>query len=73
MAKAYHPRHFRERNVVRDKRHRWPVVSPNGVIVGMIELQGRSFAAYSISGEAIGRFHSLSDAREACLLHHSQR
>jgi hypothetical protein len=31
-------------------------------IVGTIELQGTAFAAYTISGEAIGRFH-LSDAQ----------
>ena len=49
-------------------------MSPNGVIVGAVELQdGNTFVAYTISGQPIGRFHSLSEAREACLLHHSQR
>ena len=57
---------WQERNVVPDRRHRWPV-SINGVVVGVVELHGLAFVAYTIKGELVGKYNSLSDARQALL------
>jgi hypothetical protein len=59
---------WQERNVAHDKRHVWSVVSDNGIVVGTVELQRNGFVAYDISGAAIGKFNSLSDARQALLM-----
>ena len=58
---------WQERNVVPDRRHRWPV-SNNGVVVGAIEMQRLAFIAYTIKGERVGKFNSQSDARQALVM-----
>ena len=64
----YQKRWWKERNTVPDRRrHRWPVVSKNGIVVGAIELHAGRFVPVDISGEALGNFATLHDAREALL------
>jgi len=55
---------WKERNVAHDRRHRWPV-SINGIVMGAIELHGSTFVTYTIKGEPVGKFTSLTDARQA--------
>ena len=68
MGKFQRGRHrWKERNVaVEYKRHRWPV-SVDGAVVGAIELHGSAFVAYSVKGELVGKYSSLSNARQALL------
>ena len=74
MGRFHRGRRWVERNVAHDRRHRWPAVSTTGIVVGSVELQGSAFVAYNISGAPIGKFTSLTDARQAVLLQHgSQR
>ena len=39
-----------------------------GIVIGSVELQGKGFVAYNISGAVIGKFNSLTDARHALLM-----
>jgi len=57
-----------ERNVAPERRaHRWPVVAPNGSVVGSVELHAGRFVPVDLSGEIVGNFATLHDAREALL------
>ena len=65
---------WKERRVAVDKRHRWPVVSRNGVVVGSVELDGSAgaYVALDISGRPLARkFATLFDARQAVLAQRS--
>ena len=59
---------WNERNVAPERRaHRWPVVSPNGIVIGSVELHGGRFVPVDLGGEVVGNFATLNDAREALL------
>jgi hypothetical protein len=64
MPRNWHPNTFRRRKVIPDKRHRWPV-SSNGTAFGFVELQEDTFVALDFNGALIGKFNSLTDARQA--------
>jgi len=69
MGKFHRGRHqWESRNIAPDRRrHRWPVVSRNGIVVGSVELHAGRFVPVDISGEVQGNFATLNDAREALL------
>jgi hypothetical protein len=61
----FHRGRWQERRVAVDKRHRWPAASRNGVVVGSVELHAGCFVAVDVSGEIVGNYATLHDAREA--------
>jgi hypothetical protein len=70
MPKNIHQNSFRERRVVVDRRLRaWPIKDyESGAVVGRVELSHDDrFQAIKTSGEVVGRFPSLSAARQALL------
>jgi hypothetical protein len=69
MRRFHRGRHqWEERNVAVDRRHRWPALSTTGIVVGSVELIGTTFVAYNISGNPVGKFASLTDARQALVM-----
>jgi hypothetical protein len=70
MGRFHGGRHrWAERNVAPDRRrHRWPVVSRNGIVIGSVELHAGRFVAVDLGGEAFGNYATLYDAREALLM-----
>jgi len=64
MPRNWHPNTFRRRKAIPDKRHRWPI-SRNGIAFGFVELQEDTFVAVDINGALVGKFNSLTDARQA--------
>ena len=43
------------------------LVSRNGIVVGSVELRGGRFVPVDLSGEVVGNFATLHDARAALL------
>jgi hypothetical protein len=55
MGKAHHRNGWRERNVARDRVHRWSI-SDGCVAVGRVESQQGVFVAIDLAGDVVGRF-----------------